>query len=476
MFFNSQAYLVFFVIVFTIYWLLPWSRARVYLLLAASFTFYAFWSRELALLVASTTVLDYLFARGMDSTPSKWRRRVLLGSSLSMNLGLLCYFKYANFFLDALRDSLKSAGGSSNIPYLEVIVPFGISFYTFEAISYTIDVYSRKIKAERNLPNFMLFILFFPHLVAGPIVRARDFLPQAARPKKFSWLRFQAGIELFLIGLFKKMVIADNMATLSDPVFASDMSPTMMHRPMIWLAVLAFAVRIYCDFSGYCDMALGSAHMLGYKLTINFRAPYFSKNISEFWRRWHISLSNWLRDYLFIPLGGSHGSRWNTARNLMITMALGGLWHGANWSFLIWGLLHGLMLVGHRFFRDYAVARPRLDALLQTKLGTLFRMGLTFFAVSLCWIFFQPSLSRALLILREMINPLSLLDLRYEQTWILVRVGLLLLAQWFLMKGLWKRIQPWLPAPVVGANYAILLVACILMAPETNKTFIYFQF
>jgi alginate O-acetyltransferase complex protein AlgI len=315
------------------------------------------WSEELACLVAATSAMDYLIGRGMDATKRRFPRCFLLMFSLVMNLGLLCYFKYMNFFLESLHNAMRSMGEIPETTFqaLDIILPFGISFYTFEAISYTIDVYRRKIPAERSLPNFMLFILFFPHLVAGPIVRAGDFLPQAARPKRFSWLRMQLGVQWFLMGLFMKMAIADRMAIYSDPIFTD---PGTFSTSAIWLGVLAFALRIYCDFAGYSAMALGCAHMLGYKLTINFRMPYLSLNVSEFWRRWHISLSTWLRDYLFIPLGGSRGSGWKTARNLMITMLLGGLWHGANWTFLIWGGLHGAMLVTHRLFRNWCEDRP----------------------------------------------------------------------------------------------------------------------
>jgi alginate O-acetyltransferase complex protein AlgI len=476
MFFHSQAYLVFFTIVFTIYWLLPWRRLRVYVLLAASFTFYAFWSKLLALLVASTSVMDYLLARGMDSAKSKNLRRFYLGASLSMNLGLLCFFKYANFFLDALKESLQLVGGSVAFPYLSVIVPFGISFYTFEAISYTIDVYRRKIPAEKSLPNFMLFILFFPHLVAGPIVRARDFLPQAAKPKRFSWPRMQLGIELFLMGLFKKMVIADSMALYSDAIFADNADVSQLSTWTVWLGVLAFAIRIYCDFSGYSDMALGSAHMLGYKLTINFRMPYLSKNVAEFWRRWHISLSTWLRDYLFIPLGGSKGSRWKTCRNLMITMALGGLWHGANWSFVIWGALHGLMLVIHRFFRDFAESRARFNALLQTWAGTLLRIGLTFFCVSLCWVFFQPSLTRSLAILQKMLVPGGAGGFTIATDRLKLFAMIVLTCHVVVAAGLWMKLARRAPAPILGMSYALLLTLSLLLSPDTSKTFIYFQF
>jgi alginate O-acetyltransferase complex protein AlgI len=476
MFFNSQAYLIFFSIVFTIYWLLPWHRARVWLLLAASYTFYAFWSQQLALLVAGTTVMDYLLARGMDSSGSPRARRLLLGLSLAVNLGLLVYFKYANFFIDALRESLAAVGGSASLPYLELIVPFGISFYTFEAISYTMDVYARRIRAERNLPNFMLFILFFPHLVAGPIVRGKDFLRQAARAKRWDWPRFQLGIEYFLLGLFKKMAIADNMAVYSDAVFAEGANLSSMSSASVWIGVLAFAIRIYCDFSGYSDMALGSAHMLGYKLTINFRMPYLSLNVAEFWRRWHISLSSWLRDYLFIPLGGSRGSRLKTCRNLLITMTLGGLWHGANWSFIIWGVSHGSLLVVHRYFRDFCANRPRLIALLETWLGKLTRLGLTFFAVTLCWVFFQPSLERAMQVFAKLLSPLH----SFKEFRALTLPAYLVLALVIgHLLGSWSKTRPALarlPGPVLGFGYAMLLISSLILSPGAGKTFIYFQF
>jgi alginate O-acetyltransferase complex protein AlgI len=476
MFFHSQAYLIFFTLVFAAYWLLPWHRMRVWLLVGASITFYAFWSRHLAFLVASTTVMDYLLARGMDSSRSRGLRRLLLGTSLTMNLGLLCYFKYANFFLDVLKESLKAVGGTASIPFLEVVIPFGISFYTFEAISYTIDVYARRIPAENNLANFMLFILFFPHLVAGPIVRARDFLPQASKPKRFRWSRMQLGVECFLLGLFKKMVVADTMALYSDGVFGEGSDPSQLNQRTAWVGVFAFAIRIYCDFSGYSDMALGSAYMLGYKLAINFRMPYLSKNVSEFWRRWHISLSTWLRDYLFIPLGGSRGSRWKTFRNLMITMTLGGLWHGANWSFVIWGVLHGLLLVVHKVFADFCANRPRLAALLRNRLGVAFRIGLTFLCVSLCWVFFQPSLSKALAILQRMFEPGSGFGMPIATDRLKAFTVLLLGGQLLIAAGLWLKWARRIPAPLLGAGYALLLTLSLLLSPDTSKSFIYFQF
>ena len=258
------------------------------------------------------------------------------------------------------------------------------------------DVYRGRIKAERSLPHFLLFILFFPHLVAGPIVRGRDFLPQIAPAQAVELARGpSSGVQLILLGLFKKLAIADRMALFATPsVPGQDVAS--LSTSAAWMAVLAYAIHIYCDFSGYSDMALGSAHLLGYKLIVNFNMPYLAANITEFWRRWHICLSTWLRDYLFIPLGGSRGGFWFTASNLMITMALGGLWHGATWCWLVWGLLHAFMLIVHRAFRQFAEARPTLKWALETRPGTVLRILVTLFFVTLSMAFAQPSLEKAL--------------------------------------------------------------------------------
>lgn len=388
MLFCSQDYFLFMTALLAVYWLIPGRQVRVWLLLTASFAFYASWNHWLALIIAISTALDYVVARALEATSSPRWRRGLLMCSLILNLSLLAYFKYVNFFLESLAACLGELGVTTTLPLLQTLVPVGISFYTFEAINYTVDVYYRRIKAERAFGNFVLFITFFPHLLAGPIVRARDFLPQIARPKHWDWARFQLGLQMFLIGMFKKLAIADQMAVYANPVFDN---PEAYGSAAAWIALVAYALQIYCDFSGYTDMAIGSAHMLGYKLAVNFNMPYLAANISEFWRRWHISLSSWLRDYLFIPLGGSRHGRWLTYRNLMITMTLGGLWHGANWTFVAWGVLHGSLLIGHRLFQDFAGKRPHLDAFLHGLFGTALRRSLTFFCVLMTWVFFRAT-------------------------------------------------------------------------------------
>jgi alginate O-acetyltransferase complex protein AlgI len=474
MLFCSQQFLVFFSAVFLVYWLLPWQRARVGLLLAASFFFYASWNKWLAGIICVSTAIDYAVARGLEAESAACRRKLLLALSLAINLGLLCYFKYVNFFLHSLEEALHALGGQASLPVLQVILPIGISFYTFEAINYTMDVYRRRVPAERNLAHFMLFITFFPHLVAGPIVRARDFLPQVRRPKRWDWARMHLGVQYLLIGLFKKLAIADRMALFADPVFAA---PGQYGSGAVWLATLAYALQIYCDFSGYTDMALGSAHLLGYKLAKNFNMPYLSANVSEFWRRWHISLSTWLRDYLFIPLGGSRGSTWQTNRNLLVTMGLGGLWHGANWTFVFWGLLHGFFLVVHRAFQRLCKRHERLEQLMQGVPGTAIRMSLTFSCVCLGWVFFRAtSFATAATILRKLLIPESGLvsALHHHSLW--YTAAIVAVCHALTHYGIWKQLALRLPAALLGFGYASVLTVALLLAPDTGKAFIYFQF
>jgi alginate O-acetyltransferase complex protein AlgI len=471
--FCSQKFFLFFVLIFALYWTLPWRRVRVGLLLAASFYFYASWNKWLALLICVSTLLDYVLALGIERSTVSWRRQLLLGISLFANLGLLCYFKYANFFLVSLDEALIAAGARTWLRTLEVLLPVGISFYTFEAINYVVDVYRRRIQAERNLGDFMLFILFFPHLIAGPIVRARDFLPQIKRPKRWSWARLHLGTGYFLMGLVKKLAIADRMAEYVDPVFAD---PSAFRASAIVFAAIAYAVQIYCDFSGYTDMAIGTAHMLGYKLARNFNMPYLAVNIADFWHRWHISLSSWLRDYLFIPLGGSRGTRWQTARNLLITMTLGGLWHGASWTFVFWGVLHGTLLVIHRAFRDFSSSRPVLERCLRSVPGTVLRMLLTFSCVAAGWVFFRATtFTTAFTLLSRVAAWRPGLGTPMPRMSLLTTLAVLgvchAVAFWVPWRKLWR-----IPAPIQGLAYAAALVLAQVLAPDAGKAFIYFQF
>jgi alginate O-acetyltransferase complex protein AlgI len=474
MLFCTEKFLIFFLVVFLAYWALPWPRARVWLLLAASYYFYASWNASLARLIFLTTICDYFIARGMDATAVPWRRKALMLLSVVGNLGVLCYFKYANFFLDSLREALTAAGASASIPVLSVILPVGISFYTFEAISYTVDVYRGKIPAERNLDHFLLFILFFPHLVAGPIVRASDFLPQVRRPKQLTWTRFAVGGRLILLGMFKKMVIADRMALIVDPVFAN---PAGYETAVVWMAAVAYSIQIYCDFSGYSDIALGTARLLGYRLAINFAMPFAATNITELWRRWHISLSTWIRDYIYIPLGGNRGSTVRTCFNVLFAMTLCGLWHGANWTFVVWGALNGVYLIIHRAFRAATRDLSEVHTILQSVPGTVFRIALTFTAFTLAMVIFRsPTFATAAAVFDRLFIPAAGAGSPVPVVTFWTLAGIVLAAHVLAARpeawAMWNR----LPAPVRGVALAGMLVATLILVPVTTGMFIYFQF
>jgi alginate O-acetyltransferase complex protein AlgI len=393
--------------------------------------------------------------------------------SIVANLGLLCYFKYMNFFLESFYDVLGWAHDPKK-PLLDILLPVGISFYTFEAINYTVDVFRGKGRAERSLPHFMLFITFFPHLVAGPIVRARDFLPQIYRPKRFSWARMHLGAQLVLMGMFKKLAIADRMAQFADPVF---LEPEKFQTAAAWMAIVAYALQLYCDFSGYTDMAIGLAHMFGYKLARNFDMPYVSLNIAEYWRRWHMSLSSWLRDYLFIPLGGSRGSGWKTTCNLFITFTLAGLWHGAAWHFVAFGLLQGGLLSVHRVFRDFCKARPRLDGWLQSAGGVGLRWAVTAFTILFGYVLFRAtSFPIALRFYHQLFvsSRGAQAPMPYAGLWIIL--ALVVVAHLLGLRRVWQRWHLRLPAPVLGTCYTTVLTLSLLLAPIGTTPFIYFTF
>jgi alginate O-acetyltransferase complex protein AlgI len=474
MLFCTKQFVLFFAIVFALYWALPWRRARVFVLLAASLVFYAAWSKGLAAVVCCSTLMDYLLARGLDASSSPRLRRFLLGLSLAVNLGILGYFKYANFFLRSLEDALHVAGLSASLPVLRVVLPLGISFYTFEAISYTVDVYYRRIRAERSLPSFMLFILFFPHLVLGPVVRARDFLPQVARDKRWSWPRLALGARFLVLGIIKKLAVADVLAPFADAIHGD---PGAYHTAALWLGAVAYALQVYCDFSGYSDIALGCAHLLGYKLARNFDMPFQAVNVSDFWRRWHISLSSWMRDYVFIPLGGSRAGRWRTYRNLVVTMVLSGLWHGAACTFLVFGLMQGLMLCVHRRFREACAGQPWADALLRSAPGTALRIGATFVAFCATAVVFRaPTLRLALTMLGGMVWPCPGLSPQLPMRGLWLAFLCVVLGHLLGQRAVWRGLSRRFAVPVQGMSCAALLTLALVLAPDASKAFVYFQF
>ena len=343
MIFTEARFFVFFLVVFAVHWALRANRQRKAWLLLCSYGFYAAWDWRFLSLILVSTAVDY--TAGLRLLAGGSAKRGWLVLSLLCNLGLLGFFKYYNFFADSAAELLEWFGFGANDATLSIVLPVGISFYTFQTLSYTIDVYRGRLKATRSLLDFGLFVAFFPQLVAGPIVRAIDFLPQLSSSRRLAELTLRPYVTLFLIGFFKKACIADNVAVIVDPVFAD---PTVWSAGAAWLAVSLYTIQIYCDFSGYTDMAIACAGLLGYRLALNFNFPYLATSVTDFWRRWHISLSSWFRDYLYIPMGGSRRGAARTATNLATVFLLCGLWHGASWTFIVWGGFHGVLLAMER--------------------------------------------------------------------------------------------------------------------------------
>lgn len=470
MLFNSLTFLVFFAMILGIYYLpLHWQFKKLHLLLA-SYLFYAAWNPPFVLLLWLSTVVDWFVANKIARTPKMQARKWLI-ISLLVNLGLLSYFKYTTFILENFILLINQFGIIYQPALPNIILPIGISFYTFQTLSYTIDVY-RGAKPCRSFLDFALFVTFFPQLVAGPIVRADYFLSQCDIPKLATIQQLGWGLSLLLIGLFTKIIFADTLlAPIVDAVYNH---PDHASGLDSWLATFAFSAQIFFDFSGYSTCAIGAALCFGFALPDNFHAPYAAVGFSDFWRRWHISLSTWLRDYLYISLGGNRHGTFNTYRNLMITMLLGGLWHGAAWGFIIWGSLHGLFLIIER------ILQPMLTSMRWLKFsGVQFLLALlTYLLVCIAWVFFRaPEFSHASQLLNEMFfgqfhNTL----LSTVQMWLIITlVGGLLIYQWLMRHSCLEHLAARIPLAGRAAFLAILMI-CLLFTPGDQRAFIYFQF
>lgn len=394
MIFNSIEFLCFFPIVMLIYFCIP-QKFKTYWLLAASYYFYMCWNVKYILLLLTSTFITYTAALLLEHM--RYKKLIVAGSFIT-NLSILAAFKYYNFFSEAIMTLFDNLGVAVSIPRFDVLLPVGISFYIFQALGYTMDVYRGDVKAERNFVNYALFVSFFPQLVAGPIERTKNLLPQIKKPHYFDEKRVAYGLQLMVWGLFKKIVIADKAAILVDTVYGN------YHVYGGWELVIAtvlFAVQIYCDFSSYSDIAIGAAQVMGITLMKNFRQPYFSQSVSEFWRRWHISLSTWFRDYLYIPLGGGRCKPLRHYMNLMIVFLVSGLWHGANWTYVIWGGINGIYQVIENFFKQKFGCRLSSE----TFGGKVFRMFGTFILINFSWIFFRAdNLGAALGIIKRMFS------------------------------------------------------------------------
>jgi len=397
MLFNTIEFVFFFITIVTAISIYKNRVFQHFLLLAASYFFFYYSSNYLISLLIASTLLDYYVAQAIWKAKSIRKKKTLLTISLAVNLGLLGFFKYANFSIEQFNNLGNYLGFVGDIPYLDIVLPIGISFYTFQTISYTVDIYRGRLTPCDSLREFALFVAFFPQLVAGPILRAHQFLPQLREKiENFSFrgnLRLiviqnrnlKLGVTLMAFGFFKKMFFADNIASLVDDIF---ISPIGHESFTIILGAIAFGVQIYSDFSGYSDIAIGAALVLGFKIPINFNKPYFATSPSDFWRRWHISLSSWLRDYLYIPLGGNRKSEKRTYFNLATVMFLGGLWHGASWNFVVWGMLHGLYLALHKMILD-KFPKLKNHSFFRTKIGFIFSILVTQYFVFLTWIAFR---------------------------------------------------------------------------------------
>ncbi len=492
MLFVEFRFFVFFLFVLGVHWTLHSNTARKVFLLICSYFFYACffvgdplsfvakisagqWSQLppgwwFPFVLLGSTCMDFAVGLGLENSATEPKRRAWMFVSLAINLGVLCYFKYFNFFVGSAADFLRWIGLPASLHTLKIILPYGISFYTFQSMSYTIEVYRRHRPAERSFLDLAFFIAFFPQLVAGPIVRAMTFLPQTKTPRDFARdVDVRGALVQFMIGFIKKACIAGAVAPLVDQYFDA---PGKFNALSAWLAVLLYAVQIYGDFSGYTDMAIATARLLGYELTVNFDFPYFARSVTDFWRRWHISLSTWLRDYLYISLGGNRGSLIFTYRNLFLTMLLGGLWHGASWHFVLWGALHGTALVVHREWKRHT-AGLKIPAIFAS---SFFTTALTFYFTCVAWIFFRASdLKQAKLICNAFIlwktHGVRSLDLRYF--WLFAGLALVhwlnrqrVFATW------WRRA----PDAWFAGSYGAATAVVFLFLPQKTTPFIYFQF
>lgn len=478
MLFNSINFAIFLPIVFILYWFVFQKnlKSQNFLLLISSYLFYGFWDWRFLFLIAFSTGLDYFTGIKISHAQTKKRKTLWLWISIGVNLGFLGFFKYYNFFIDSFADLIGTFGFQVNTWSLSIILPVGISFYTFHGLSYVLDIYNNKIKPERSIIDYSVFVSFFPLLVAGPIERATHLLPQIKRNRTFEYSKVTDGLRQILWGLFKKIVIADNCAEFANLIFNN--SSDYLGSTLVFGAIF-FAFQIYGDFSGYSDIALGTARLLGIELLRNFAFPYFSRDIAEFWRRWHISLSSWFRDYLYYPLGGSRGGTWMKVRNTFIIFIVSGFWHGANWTFIVWGALNAVYFLPLLLTKNN---RNNLDIVAKGKIlpnfKELFLMILNFGLVIFAWIFFRAENVEQALKYISGIFSLSLFS--FPQVFPVVRI---LLICFFILIEWIGRDQQYAIAdlglkwklPVRWAFYYALIIAVFMFGGKQYQ-FIYFQF
>jgi D-alanyl-lipoteichoic acid acyltransferase DltB (MBOAT superfamily) len=470
--FVSFEFIVLFLIFLSLYFILP-HRLQNRLLLVTNYVFYGWWDYRFLSLLIISSIIDFLCGLLIDQSSIESDRRKFLAIGIGFNLATLCVFKYFDFFAQNLHDSLLTLGIHVSMPVLNVVLPIGISFYTFQTMSYTIDVYLREVKATRNFLDFLVFVGFFPHLVAGPILRARNLVPQVLNPRHVTLEQFSSGAALALCGFFKKIVIADAMGAYVETVFA-DKAPNGV---AVLFATYAFAFQIYGDFSGYSDIARGIARMIGFDIMVNFRLPYLSATPAEFWRRWHISLSSWIRDYFYIPLGGSRVGRWRTAFNLLFVMTVAGLWHGAANHFVVWGAYHGTLLLVYRLLELANEKYLRFSWPYSPRFRPI-AIIIFFHLVCFGWLIFRVTgIDQMWVLLDRLLFDFSPSTFVWSELGYLPLYVALFMGFEFLQERM-KDLEPWLKLPALGraAVYSSAIYGIALLAPEKTLGFIYFAF
>ncbi|CAN5131418.1 MBOAT family protein [soil metagenome] len=468
--FNSLTFVAFFAIVLAIYSIpFGWTAKKLFLLVA-SYMFYMAWNPPFVILLWVSTVVDWIAAQQLVKAKIQWRRRAWMLISVIVNLGMLAYFKYGQFLIESFAALALEFGVKYAPPDYDIVLPVGISFYTFATLSYTLDVYLRRAAPARNFLDYALFVTFFPHLVAGPIMRPTELVPQFATPRRASANQLGFGLSLMILGLFQKVVLADGfLGPAGEKVFDAAAPPRALDA---WVGTLAFSGQIFCDFAGYSTTAIGVALCLGFAMPDNFRFPYAAIGFSDFWRRWHITLSSWLRDYVYIPLGGNRHGEVRTYIALMSTMLLGGLWHGANWTFVVWGGLHGLYLAVERGLRKYIRYRPG-------PLGLVAAGALTFLLTNIAWVFFRAhSFGKAWSILSGMIGMNAtgapLLAAIYLASTLII-ITAIVGAHWAMRDRTLEAAVAKLPPALVVAALT-MMASAIIIEHGTGDAFIYFQF
>lgn len=474
MLFNSFIFFIFLGIVLPIFYILPSKKSKNIFLVLASYFFYGYWDWRFCSLLAISTIIDFIIGQKLFNTSNDKKRKLFLIISLISNLGILGFFKYFNFFVDSFQSMSENFGWNLDYLHLNILLPVGISFYTFQTLSYTIDIYRKKLEPTNNFIDFALFVSFFPQLVAGPIERAKSLLPQLSRKLKPNKEQIKQGVTLIIIGLFRKVMIGDTAGRFVDHIFGNIEQYKSIE---IIAALILFSIQIYADFSGYSHIARGTAKLLGVELMKNFEQPYLSRNITEFWRRWHISLSSWLKDYLYISLGGNRNGKFKTYINLMITMLLGGLWHGASWNFVIWGGLHGLYLSIHKL--SIGNNKIETDKISQFNAKNIFNVLITFMLVLFTWLFFRStSWDTTQLIFHKMFfwesSEYAFLFVSIVLSYIVITILFDLFeyktgSHTYILKIKSKGVK-------IGILAALLLVTFIYMFQADPLPFIYFQF